>query len=149
MNAHAYVSSVVPPLRTRRATNTASSRSRSLALRSSPIEVSESRSSFTTAFGGQVEEQTAVCKVGTKTYKAGESYPDADGCNTCTCSKNGYATCTELFCGEPEEKPVEPSERKLGDETYKAGESFPASDGCNVCKCQKGGYFACTEKFCG
>ena len=32
-----------------------------------------------------------------KTYKIGETFPSADGCNTCACTANGVV-CTRLAC---------------------------------------------------
>lgn len=40
----------------------------------------------------------AKCKVGDKTYSAGESFPSEDGCNTCSCSPLGTVACTEKAC---------------------------------------------------
>ena len=30
-------------------------------------------------------------------YENGDSFKDADGCNTCSCF-NGYVACTEMYC---------------------------------------------------
>jgi hypothetical protein len=79
------------------------------------------------------------CDFGGKHYAVGETFPDADGCNTCTCSANGIA-CTELACA--------PSGCSVGGQHYNVGERFSAPDGCNTCTCQDGGYSACTEIAC-
>ena len=39
-----------------------------------------------------------VCKVGDRTYYPGDSYPDAEFCNMCTCGANGLAACTLMAC---------------------------------------------------
>ncbi len=41
---------------------------------------------------------SVTCFLNDKTYKVGESFPSADGCNTCSCSENGSITCTEKAC---------------------------------------------------
>ena len=42
--------------------------------------------------------QPTVCKYNGKTYKPGESYPSKDGCNKCTCQKDGSSLCTQKAC---------------------------------------------------
>ena len=32
------------------------------------------------------------------TFHAGETYPDSEACNACTCSGNNLAACTEMAC---------------------------------------------------
>jgi|GEM_PF-3176196 len=50
------------------------------------------------------QPQPVGCTYDDATYKEGESFPDSDGCNTCTCS-NGRIICTEHACQvECEEK---------------------------------------------
>lgn len=39
-----------------------------------------------------------TCFLNDKTYKIGESFLSADGCNTCSCSENGSIACTEKAC---------------------------------------------------
>jgi len=41
---------------------------------------------------------SVTCTLNDKTYKVGESFPSADGCNTCSCSENGSIACTEKAC---------------------------------------------------
>ncbi|KAH3742316.1 hypothetical protein DPMN_049056 [Dreissena polymorpha] len=31
-------------------------------------------------------------------YEAGDSFPDDDGCNTCTCLRGGLVACTRMSC---------------------------------------------------
>ncbi|KAH3886186.1 hypothetical protein DPMN_010187 [Dreissena polymorpha] len=40
----------------------------------------------------------SVCEYNGKRYKAGESFPDDDGCNTCNCHRGGAVACTLMFC---------------------------------------------------
>ena len=44
---------------------------------------------------------TAVCQLNDQSYHLGESFPSADGCNTCTCGPDLTITCTELDCSSP------------------------------------------------
>jgi hypothetical protein len=41
---------------------------------------------------------SATCTLNDKTYKVGEGFPSADGCNTCSCAENGSVACTEMAC---------------------------------------------------
>ncbi len=54
-----------------------------------------------------------------------------DGCNTCTCDKDGSLTCTLIFCPE----------------TCTDGDTKIADDGCNTCGCTDNAW-ACTKKAC-
>lgn len=81
----------------------------------------------------------AACEYQGKSYRAGESFPDSDGCNTCTCNAGGIA-CTELACA--------PATCNVGGQKYRVGQSFPSEDGCNRCTCNPGGFAACTELAC-
>lgn len=39
------------------------------------------------------------CQYHGKTYSAGQEFPSADGCNSCTCEREtGIASCTEISC---------------------------------------------------
>jgi len=38
------------------------------------------------------------CDLNNKRYSQGESFPSADGCNTCTCESQDVITCTEKAC---------------------------------------------------
>lgn len=78
------------------------------------------------------------CSYGGNWYAEGESFDDADGCNTCSC-QNGEIACTLMGCvGAP---------CTYDGVDHNDGESFDASDGCNTCNCQDG-EVACTEKGC-
>jgi hypothetical protein len=39
-----------------------------------------------------------ACVVGDVTYQVGDSWPAADGCNTCSCDEYGSMACTEMAC---------------------------------------------------
>ena len=71
-----------------------------------------------------------VCHVGDATYRPGESFPDEDGCNSCSCGPDGVATCTARGCAPRCES---------GGKIYAPGETYPAGDGCNTCFCDLGG----------
>jgi hypothetical protein len=42
--------------------------------------------------------EAATCTAGGRQYAVGESFPDADGCNTCKCRQGGLVACTEMPC---------------------------------------------------
>jgi hypothetical protein len=46
----------------------------------------------------QAPISTEVCSLNDKTYQIGESFPSADGCNTCSCSSDLNIVCTEKAC---------------------------------------------------
>lgn len=92
-----------------------------------------------------------------------------DGCNTCTCTDDGWA-CTLIACDDGEVK-CTAGETKEADcntctctesgewactdmacsdpsEDCTAGETKEADDGCNTCTCTEDGSWACTEKAC-
>ncbi|MBK6694112.1 MAG: hypothetical protein IPG50_18185 [Myxococcales bacterium] len=72
--------------------------------------------------------------------RSGDTRPDVDGCNTCSCSGGRWA-CTELFCGPP---------RRPGGRgsVCTEGQTRPAGDGCNTCACNGGQWGGCTELAC-
>src|SRR5438105_4521567 len=41
---------------------------------------------------------TCVCNYNAQGYLAGDSFPDTDNCNTCTCEKSGKVACTSKAC---------------------------------------------------
>ncbi len=104
-------------------------------------------------------------------YAIGERFPDADGCNTCTCEDGGGVSCTERACApmpDPTPDPgpgeqdggtptdpdptldagTEPVGCTVDGTSYAVGESFDAADGCNTCTCSGDGQVACTERAC-
>lgn len=51
---------------------------------------------------GECASSGGTCDYNGQIYKAGESFPSSDGCNTCSCTKGGLVACTEracAFCG--------------------------------------------------
>ena len=40
-----------------------------------------------------------TCVYGGVSHRAGETWPAADGCNTCSCDQTGLAACTQMGCG--------------------------------------------------
>jgi hypothetical protein len=95
---------------------------------------------FVIACGGSIASPTTTCTYGGKSYEPGQSFPDADGCNTCSCSADGTIACTAMGCVKPCE---------YGGKQYAPGQTFPALDGCNTCTCATDGSgVACTEKAC-
>jgi hypothetical protein len=73
--------------------------------------------------------------------KPGDSRPDRDGCNTCTCQESGHIACTELACA-----PTRGC--TFAGKKYSFGQRFPDVDGCNTCTCRDDGSVACTEIAC-
>ncbi|MCB0138018.1 MAG: hypothetical protein KDD75_23135 [Caldilineaceae bacterium] len=52
-----------------------------------------------------------ACTVGPATYALGARFEADDGCNTCTCTELGFASCTEIACVcEPKENEIKDSE---------------------------------------
>lgn len=45
-------------------------------------------------------EEEAFCFLNDNKYKMNETFPSADGCNTCTCGLDGTISCTEKACNE-------------------------------------------------
>lgn len=76
------------------------------------------------------------CTYGNERYGEGETFPDKDGCNECSCGEDGQVACTDRACA--------PVGCDYGGRRYDVGSSFPGSDGCNQCTCQEGGQVACT-----
>ncbi|HEX2657967.1 MAG TPA: hypothetical protein VHU40_06830 [Polyangia bacterium] len=88
---------------------------------------------------------TGTCTYGGKTYGLGDSFPDLDGCNKCSCGAGGQVSCSLLAC-------LDASADLAGFCTYngvtrKEGDSFAATDGCNTCSCSSG-TVVCTKKAC-
>jgi hypothetical protein len=47
-----------------------------------------------------------TCTFGSMTYPAGTTFPDLDGCNTCTCTAGGQIACTDRACPPDAAPPV-------------------------------------------
>ncbi len=88
---------------------------------------------------GDIPGICASCELDGKPYQAGESFPDPDGCNVCTCMEDGTIACTDRTC---------PDGCKYDGRIYEPGDSFPAGDGCNTCTCLDNGTVACTKIAC-
>ncbi len=43
-------------------------------------------------------QSVTVCELNDQTYQIGESFPAADGCNTCACQPDQLIICTEIAC---------------------------------------------------
>jgi hypothetical protein len=54
----------------------------------------------TTAEPTNTPESESFCYLNDNKYKLNESFPSADGCNTCTCGLDGTIVCTEKACNE-------------------------------------------------
>lgn len=84
------------------------------------------------------------CRVEGKVYKAGETLPSKDGCNTCLCQPGGGVACTQRDC----QGDAGTAGCVYGGRQYAVGAGFSSTDGCNTCSCQAGGLVACTERGC-
>lgn len=78
------------------------------------------------------------CSYAGEVYGVGDTFPDVDGCNTCTCTAGGHVACTEIGCATCEYE----------GEVYGEGQVFPTADGCNTCTCATGGQVICTTMPC-
>ncbi len=85
------------------------------------------------------DDEKNTCEYNNQTYDAGQSFPDIDGCNNCTCNDDGSVSCTQLVCI---------GTCSYNNERYDIGQTFPATDGCNTCTCMEDGSVACTEMYC-
>lgn len=93
--------------------------------------------------------EPAFCEHNGERYEPGESFPDADGCNTCFCEQGGFVSCTDRAC------PCDPNDPTCGGSGsceldgvfYEDGATFLAPDGCNSCSCWDG-LIACTAMAC-
>jgi Pacifastin inhibitor (LCMII) len=83
------------------------------------------------------------CDYAGKRYREGDSFPDADGCNTCFCEAGGGVACTLALCVDPAAQVC-----SYAGQRFTIGASFPAADGCNTCFCPPSGQVGCTQKAC-
>ena len=83
--------------------------------------------------------EDADCVYAGEIFLDGERFPDADGCNTCTCNA-GEVACTLKDCVE--------DVCSYEGVDYAAGETFPDADGCNTCTCEADGSISCTTMDC-
>lgn len=64
-------------------------------------------------------------------------------CNLCTCSENGYITCTERFCPPPQQ------ESAVEDDNFRCTPGDKLRKDCNDCTCSADGIsMSCTYKLC-
>jgi hypothetical protein len=84
------------------------------------------------------------CSYAGKSYAVGDSFPDSDGCNQCSCAENGSVQCTLVACA-----PIPDSGTycSVGGQRYTVGEQV-SNDGCNTCSCLSSGDIACTHRAC-
>ncbi len=94
------------------------------------------------ACGNEVVAFGSGCDVGGSHYAVGDSFPSSDGCNTCECTKEYGAICSEFGC------PPKPTCEWNGN-TYQVGDFFPTGDGCNECECMQSGTVSCSLIACG
>lgn len=88
---------------------------------------------------GEGDDGKAVqCQYDKLVWEVGDSFPANDGCNTCTCMRDGSVACTLMACVECE----------YDGQPYFVGDTFPAVDGCNTCSCEEDGSVSCTEIAC-
>ncbi len=71
-----------------------------------------------------------VCELNGFIYKLNQSFPAADGCNTCTCVSADNITCTEKVCTDVTTTPATSSSipkdwKTYTDSTYKFSISYP------------------------
>lgn len=50
------------------------------------------------ACGGDDDTGPGTCTYQGMTYALGDTFPEGDGCNSCSCTDHGV-TCTIIFCG--------------------------------------------------
>jgi hypothetical protein len=90
-----------------------------------------------------------TCSYEGEDYEAGDSFPSADGCNSCSCMEDGGIACTLMACGGEGGGSGGVAVCSYEGVVYHAGDSFPAADGCNSCGCMDDGSIACTAIGCG
>lgn len=91
-----------------------------------------------------VDENTSVsqqCTYDGVNYDIGDSFPDTEDCNTCTCDEGGYISCTEMACIDTPDDSETKKSCTVDGKVYASGESFKDSDDCNTCSCYDGGAF--------
>ncbi|WP_437964736.1 hypothetical protein WMF04_34390 [Sorangium sp. So ce260] len=84
---------------------------------------------------GFIDEST--CEHNGVEYSPGDTFPDDDGCNSCSCTEDGSVACTLMACIDG---------CTSNGVTHAPGEVFPA--GCNTCVCMKDGTVVCTQIWC-
>lgn len=79
-------------------------------------------------------------------YPQGSTFPEGDGCNTCTCREGGYATCTDIGCqpSGPQYSCRHGTLNVMANETFLLETVFS----CNNCTCHQGGFVTCEPIEC-
>ena len=85
-----------------------------------------------------------VCLVDGKIYRAGDTFPSPDGCNSCSCAAGGQVACTLKACIDAGSS----GGCTYGGKRYAEGDNFPSTDGCNSCFCGANGSVGCTKRAC-
>ncbi len=94
-----------------------------------------------------------ICVFNGTSHALGTTFPDSDGCNSCSCTSNGIA-CTARACAPdagsdgPSDGPSDGGVCSYGGMTYSPGSTFPSPDGCNQCTCGSTGLVSCTKVNC-
>jgi len=89
-------------------------------------------------------QNSAGCEYDGKHYAVGDTFPDSDGCNHCSCSEQGGVQCTLVGClPDPDGGPY----CTFKGQRFAVGQPV-SNDGCNSCVCSGSGEIACTEKYC-
>jgi len=87
-------------------------------------------------------QTSAGCGYNGKQYAVGDTFPDNDGCNQCSCGERGDVQCTLLACDS------DPSVYcNVAGQRYEVGQQVPSSD-CNTCSCSNSGLVSCTHSTC-
>jgi hypothetical protein len=87
------------------------------------------------------------CEYNSVAYAPGESFKDADDCNTCFCGDDGSIACTEMYCGDTDDG-YDDDDEVMCEGQYHVGDIFESSDGCNTCGCTETGDVVCTLMEC-
>ena len=95
-------------------------------------------STTTPSAGSGSTQPTDRCVYNGSTYLVGQSFPDSDGCNSCTCLRGGDVGCTERGCVSC----------TYAGAVYPVGQGFPSRDGCNQCECLLDGSVRCSLEAC-
>jgi hypothetical protein len=89
-------------------------------------------------------ENTAGCGYNGKQYAVGDTFPDSDGCNQCSCGERGEVQCTLLACGS---EPDSGTYCTVDGKRYAIGQEV-SNDGCKTCFCSSSGEVACPLHVC-
>jgi len=86
------------------------------------------------------------CDYNGKHYAEGDTFPDKDGCNRCSCGERGEAQCTLLAC-DTDPPPDSGPYCTVGGKRFAPGQQV-SNDGCNICVCSSSGDVGCTARDC-